>query len=307
MNEHRFHQFGKQVTNWELMKAAGKQGDPRAFVEWMWGNSPLGNGKHAARFQEKLENNLVPYAIAQEILGGPPVDLPAVDLRRALLVGNEMATGRDVMIDPDVLTTHGLVIGGSGAGKTTLLMRILSILVRRLRIRVIVNDHKGEGRRLLPILGDEVIVFRPDQEPVNWLEPVGSEDAYNWGFSSELARAFNLRPETWTELPGILKRIHASRKPDEPHRSLKDFERVLKHLSVVEGRHKLDTAAGAAAQLNHFLGRTAYIRKAPDIEERYLVIVYEHLGLPPRIHSLLTGLRLLRIQLKSTAEGISHE
>ena len=305
MNQ-RLERIERQRKIWELMKATGKTTDLRHIFNFQWGNSPLSNGKPALRYQNKEENSLELIKIAQDIAGGPPVDFPTVDPQRAVLIGHELSTGRPVAVNPNVFTTHGLIFGGSGAGKTTILMRILCVLVRRLRIRAIVNDHKGEGRRLLPLLGDQVIAFRPDQEPVNWLEPVGHDDAYNWGFSSELARAYNLRPETWTELPGILKRIYASRKPGEPHRSLKDFELVLKHLSVVEGRHKLDTAAGAVAQLNHLLGRTASIRKAPDIDDRYMVIVYEHLGLPPRIHSFLTGMRLLRLQLKSTAEGISQ-
>ena len=305
MNERRLRQFENQLKNWELMKVTGKQGDPRLLVDLMWGNSPLGNGQHAARFQRKLESKLVPVVLAQEILGGPPVELPAVAADRAVLFGHEVGTNRRVAVDVNVFKTHGLFIGGTGAGKTTMLMRIICELVRRLRIRVIVNDHKGEGRRLLPLLGRQVIVFRADQEPWNMLEPVGHPDAYYWGFASELGRAFNLRTETWTELPGILKRIHAGRKPDEPYRSLKDFERILKHLSVTEQRHKFDTAAGALASLNHFLGRTAYIRKAPNIDDRYRVIVYEYLGLPRRIHSFLTGIRLLRLQMKATAEGIA--
>ena len=305
MNERRLNQFMWQWVNLERMKAMGILSSPRLLSDWMWGNSPLDDGKHAARFQDKLDNKLVLLELAQEICGGPPVHIPIVAPGRAVLLGYEVGSGRPIVIDADVFNVHGLVIGGTGMGKTTMLMRIVCELVRRFRIRVILLDHKGEGRRLLRILGDQVIVFRPDQEPWNMVEPVGHPDAYWWGFSSELGRAFNLRPETWTELPGVLKRIHANRQPSDAYRSLKDFERILKHLATVEQRQKFDTAASAIASLNHFLGKTAYIRKAPAIEDRYQVIVYEHLGLPPRIHSFLTGVRFLRLQMKSSSEGIA--
>jgi hypothetical protein len=151
-----------------------------------------------------------------------------------------------------------------------------------------------------------VIVIRADQEPWNMLAPEGHPDSYWWGWACEFGRAFNLRAETWTELPSVLKRIRAGLKPGEPYPSLKDFERILRYVADKERRSKLDTAASALTSLNFFLGKTAFIRKAPSVEERYQIVVYEHLGLPPRIHSFLTAVRLLRIQMKAAAEGI-HE
>jgi len=63
MNERLLRQFDRQMRSWELLNAAGKQRDPVFLVEWLWGNSPLDDGKHAARFQEKLENKLAPLVL----------------------------------------------------------------------------------------------------------------------------------------------------------------------------------------------------------------------------------------------------
>ncbi|MGZ5518831.1 MAG: hypothetical protein ACXWJX_14140, partial [Limisphaerales bacterium] len=143
----------------------------------------------------------------------------------------------------------------------------------------------------------------PDQEFWNMLEPIGPSEIYFSAWASEFARAFNLRPETWTELVEILKRIERGLKPGDPYPSLKDFERVLRRLAEQDNRAKLQTAAYSLASLNAILGRTAYIRKAPDVEARYPIVIYECQGLPPRIDGFLAAIRLLRLQLKSTLEG----
>src|SRR5438876_1106808 len=82
-----------------------------------------------------------------------------------------------------------------------------------------------------------------------------------WG--GEFGRAFGLKPETWTELVSVLSRISSGLRPGDPFPSLRDFERVL--LKQSEGRAKFATAAFALRSLNVVLGKTAFIRQAPDI------------------------------------------
>jgi len=169
-------------------------------------------------------------------------------------------------------------------------------------MKILMIDHKGEGRRFLNLFPSGVIVCRPDQEFCNMLDPIGSSKIYYSAWSSEFAKGFSLRPETWTELTDQLLRIERGLRPGDSYPSLKDFEKVLWHLAE-KGRSKFETAARALSALNAVLGDTAYIRKAPVVEDRYKVIVYEAQGLPPRIDGFLSAIRLLRIQLRSTVEG----
>ena len=85
--------------------------------------------------------------------------------------------------------------------------------------------------------------------------------------------------------------------------SLKDLERLLFALGQSDDNPKFLTAATAFASLNEILGKTAYIRKAPDISMRYRIIVHDYEGLPLRLCSFLNAVHLLRAQMKASVEG----
>jgi len=122
---HPFHQRISQIANAlelrEKMKTAGVADNPYYNDLWEWGLSPLGNGKHGARFQARLDDALTLHIFSEQLkAGGRPV-IPSVPADRAILLGHELGTGRPVVCDIDVLNRHLLVIGSSGSGKTTLL------------------------------------------------------------------------------------------------------------------------------------------------------------------------------------------
>jgi hypothetical protein len=165
-------------------------------------------------------------------------------------------------------------------------------------IFVEVFDYKGEGRSF-----PNAMVFRADQFPWNMLEPIGNSHIYYNAFFAEFATAYYLRTETWTELPRLMLSIERGLKPGDPHPSLKDFERLLSLLAKRDDISKLQTAAMAVASLNAILGETAYIRKAPDISNRYPILVHDYEGLPLRVYSFLNAIHLLRAQMKASVEG----
>jgi hypothetical protein len=300
-NPEKPDRFAKAMEHWQRLKATGLVRDPLAQMEWAWSLSPLRGGSEALRFQARLENRLAARELAQSVWeASQPVHAPVAP-GQGISLGLEVESQRPVLIDASLLVRHLLVQGSSGSGKTTFLAWIVSQLMNRVRLIEFV-DHKGEGRRLLNVHPD-VAVFRPDQEPWNMLAPVGTPEVYWSGWAAECARAYNLRPETWTELPAILSRVAAGRRPGDPYPSLADFQAILTRLAARESKPKLVTAAQALANLASVLGPTARIRQAPDIQGRYRLIVYEYQGLPPRLHTFLSAVRLLRRQLETTSEG----
>jgi DNA segregation ATPase FtsK/SpoIIIE-like protein len=150
MNERRSDQFERQHDHWELMKLIGAQNNARFLDMWLWGNSPLRNGKDAAHFQDQLENKLAPLKLALEI-ARTQVRITEVDPSRAIPLGYELGTNRPIVVDIDVLNRHLLVIGSTGSGKTTFLARIIDEVIKKRPVSVLFQDHKGEGRRLLNI------------------------------------------------------------------------------------------------------------------------------------------------------------
>ena len=127
-------------------------------------------------------------------------------------------------------------------------------------IKITINDFKGEMNRLLSLYPDDVAVYRPDQFPRNILEPKGNPRLYFHGLFAVLQRYSNIRPETWTELPGFRMRMERSRKPGDPPPSLVDFEKALRQAAKTENRPNLVTAARAVATLIEVLGESARIR-----------------------------------------------
>lgn len=302
MSNH-LNQFNSVMELREMMKLAGVVGDPYFEDRWQWANSPLNNGKVAERFQRQLRNSLLPRVLAKQVHAASAPAWPAVEPAQALLLGQEFHAGQPVMVNKSILNRHLLVVGATGSGKTTCICGLIDQMLRDNVVTAGFQDHKGEGRRLLNVFPDEVLVFRADQEPWNMLEPVGPAETYWWGLMSEFGKAFNLRTETWTELVEILVRLQRGLKPGEPYPSWRDFGDILKHLARVESRPKLETAANALESLCSVLGRTAQIRRAPVLDPFYRITVFEHEGLPPRVHGFLAAVRLLRTQMSAMAEG----
>jgi hypothetical protein len=295
-----FIKYEESQELWRAMEVLGATNDPEMLDRWQRAQSPLRGGRHAAEARAQLEQMLTRRLIAKQIMDEAQPGFPDVNPKGAAIIGDQFGTRLPVAVDLED-GGHWLIFGRTGCGKTTLLAAQADQSIKR-GVFVTLEDFKCEGRRLTNRYAN-VAIFRPDQMPINMLEPVGRSETYWLSWSGEFSKAFNLRPETWTKLPEILSRMEKGMKAGDPYPSLKDFERILFILAEREGRQTLQTAAQALASLNAILGKTALIRKAPCIEGRYAAVVYEYQGLPPRIQGFLAGVNLLRLQLKSSVEG----
>lgn len=300
-------QFQGSLENLQLMGAADVSDDP--FFKFMWqaGQSPLKGGKHAAKFQARMKQMLMSRAIQNQLRPMGHANWPDVPEDEAIVIGYEIARGRParpISIPMNLLARHLLVTGSSGAGKTVFLGWLIHQLINK-GVTIQFEDHKGEGRRLMNLYPDTV-VFRPHQEPWNILEPIGDHVTYWFGLFSELAKAVVLRSETWPLLVSLMTRVEQGMSRNAPWPSSKDLEQIAGTVADREGERKLKTAAAAIEPLNRALGSTAYIRKSPDIEHKYRIVVHEYLGLPPGIHRFIAAIRLLRTQMKASVEGHVH-
>lgn len=298
-SSNKLKQFTAALETWKLMETAGVSDDSfyRDFWE-EWGLFP--DAKVASKSQAMLQEMLLGKALGQ-VHTPATVTWPDVAADEAVCGGFEIGSNRPVPLRRSILVRHVLVLGSSGSGKTTFFAWLLDQLLRA-GVTCQFEDHKGgEGRKLLHRYPD-TMVFRPFQEFWNILQPVGPSAVYWTGLFSEFGRAFNLRPETWTELAALMQRVEQGLRPGEAYPSLKDFERLLFILAAKESRTKFGTAAHAMASLTALLGRTASIRRAPQV--RFRIVVHEYAALPPRVHGFLAAIRFLRTQLGSN-EGDS--
>ena len=72
-------------------------------------------------------------------------------------------------------------------------------------------------------------------------------------------------------------------------------------------RPKLATVAKALRALNVMLGKMSRVRRAPDVFDRFQLVVRRYHGLPSRIHNFLTAMRVLHIQMKGSTTGHSSD
>jgi hypothetical protein len=302
-SDKKYDQFERVMGLRKMMGETGAAGDLLAEFQWEWSLSPLANGRHAEKFQQRLENHLGPRLLAKQFQPEEIISA-AVPKELAILLCLEQLTNQRLIINRDSLTGHLLVVGTTGSGKTSFIVWIITQLLRQ-GIRIVFHDHKGEGRRLLHSFSN-AMVFRPEQEFYNPLEPIGPTEMYWTALFAEFGRAFNLHAETWTELTPIMQRIVRSLKPGQAFPSWRDLAFILLNVAGKEHRPKLITLANAILSLAAVQGRSAVIRRAPDMENRYRLIVYEYQQLPPRIHHFLSAVRLLRSQMKAMSQGHGH-
>ena len=279
-------------------------GDPVVELHWGLANSPLGHGSVASKFQERLWNRAGSAWLNQQLFPEPSQIGADVPEQFAFVLGYEKASGNKIVIHRDKLTAHILVVGRTGIGKTTFLAWLI-IQLARMGIRVVFHDHKGEGRRLMHVL-PETMVFKPEQEFLNPLEPVGTPEMYWSALFAEFGRTFNLHAETWVEGPAIMLRLARGLKPGQPFPSWRDLARILRELARKERRPKLATLAAAVESLCAVLGRAAALRRGPPLANRYRVTVFEYQQLPPRVHLFLTAMRLLHTQMGAMSRGHDH-
>lgn len=293
----RAEQFQEGLQTYQLMEAAGIASHPVAIDYLARSLSPLDGGAHAAAAKARLEGMVTTRLVAAQVLRDSMPTWPAVAPEAGILLGLGLATGLLVWLALEVLNRHMLIVGASGSGKTVFIFALIQELIRH-GMRVLFSDYKGEGRRI-----PGAMVFRPDQEPTNLLDPVGDEESYRQGWSAEFGRAWGLHAETWTELPELLGRIHKGRKPGDWAASPRDVESVLRVLEEREPRPKWRTLRRAFTNLNSLLGPRASIRKGVEIFGRYPVCVHERQGLPPRPLGFLAAVGLLRQQAQATTTG----
>lgn len=294
--------FDKALKYAEAAQATGTENDPLLgmYYQGLAAGSEQTSGKSAGL----LDNFLTKSAILAKFGHRDLDDWPEYPESESVAVGVDAASGRVLRVRHIALTAHLMGIGASRSGKTTFLFRIANELLKS-GVRLEVEDHKSEGRRLMN-LHQDIGIFGPTDEPSNILEPVGDEETYWFDTFSEIGRAFNLRPENWTQLPDVMKRLQEGMKPGEAYPSLVDFYRILMKLAEEEKRPSYATSARAIRALCRIFGKRSRVRRAPDIESRYQILIREYGGVPPRIHRLLAALRLSRSQLEASVKGHTH-
>lgn len=299
----RFERYFDAKDSWKLIQLAEVANDPIFLDLWDRAQSPI--GRHAEKARIKLENKLDRRLAYLDALRSQPVPMPDIPPLQAITVGYQgfEPTNRvfhtPLNIDFNTLEEHLACYGPTGIGKTSYFRFLLRQLIEKDKgVFVEFVDYKnGEGRSI-----PGAMVFRANQYPWNMLEPVGNSNFYYTAFFGEFANTFALRTETWPELVRFLLRIERGLKGD-PYPSLKDLERLLFAVAQSDDNPKFLTAATAFASLNEILGKTASIRKAPDISMRYSIIVHDYEGLPLRLCSFLNAVHLLRAQMKASVEG----
>jgi len=297
-------QFRQAIESLQLLKAAGVEDDPYYRFMWEAGLSPLQSGKIAAGAQAQLQRMLFGRALANQCRPPSIPPLPKVDPRQAILIGVILGVWERFILDMQWLTRHFLVQGPTGSGKTSFIFVLISQLLRK-GISVLFQDHKNEGRRLLPKFSN-AIVLPIDKIRENLFEPVGDPNTYYSTFWNELRKPYDIRKSTASKLFRISMRIAAGLRPNDPYPCLKDVEHIVRKLAETEKDDSLFTAANALASFNAVLGRAAYVRKGPRPDRKWQLVIYECRGLAPDFIQFFSAMQLYRSQTRSYIEGHSE-
>ena len=253
------------INQLAMLRATGGIHNPAMRQLWRIGTSQLGGGRYADKAQAMLNRLATPAFLAQQFAPRPLPRMPVVPEKYAILLGYEYKTRRPIMIHRDRLA-HTLLVGATSMGKSRLVFSIVDQIMKQNasgkmnHVDIVIDDFKGESVGLMKIYPKDVAILRPDQIPRNILQPKGHARTYFQGIFAVIQRYSNMRPETWTELPGILIRMDKSRRPDDPPPSLVDLERNLRKMAITENRPNLNTAARGVAALIEVLGQSARIR-----------------------------------------------
>jgi len=146
----------------------------------------------------------------------------------------------------------------------------------------------------------KVLILKPEDIVEPFLECKSNPSLHYTGLWNELGKAMTVLPKTWLNEIPFLIRVHDGKNPDEPNLSLKDYE-ILKR----RGKFAQPVIANALSSLNSILQKASRVRKAPDLQTKFSIVVYECMGLPPRIYHLLIAWWLHKFTQTKASEG--HE
>lgn len=265
--------------NLQLMKAANVMNDPYHRFLASLGLSPGDGGRRAERFIALQRKMLMGRAIANLIAGPPLPKLPKVDPRKAIQIGFVRSLKQWFLYPVLAMCQHLLVSGPIGRGKTNAIWFWLLQLLGR-GLDAVFFDYKNEGRRLLNRLSD-VAVLRIDQLRENMIAPVGDPKTYFTVFTWEFSRLYGIRRETRRKLLKLLLQMYAGLKPGQACFSVADVWKCIRLLAEETKDPAWNTLLEALEALMESLGRNAFVRSGPRVQERCSTVVYEYQGLPP--------------------------
>jgi hypothetical protein len=223
---------------------------------------------------------------------------------KELWLGEFVESGGACVIDLDVLPKSTFVCGAPGTGKTNIFYLIgQQLFVKEIPITGI--DHKGELRRFTNRF-DNVAVFRPQELPVNLFAARRNAHATYLGIIAAIARMGSLRAETWPAFPEVMLRLHAGLSNGEPEPSIVDVIAVL-HALAKQGKPTLKTIARTLESFAAMIGTTAYVRRGPDLRQRFRGYFIEYSTTPPRVQQCLDDLLFVQTHLASMEEEHTSE
>ncbi|MBX7255927.1 MAG: hypothetical protein K1Y02_06165 [Candidatus Hydrogenedentes bacterium] len=253
------------------------------------------NGQLASDSMFKLKRMVQGQALLNRLSPRQP-SWPDVDPDTANFFGFDAHDDRPVYVPHSSLNLHTVEFGPTGSGKTTFNWFQIDQF-RGHRIPVTFFDHKNEGRRLLNVYSD-VLILRPDKCRENLLEPIGDPATYSLAMISALLRRASIHNLVRSKAISILERTYRGMGPGDAAPSLRDFQYLLAKLGTKKGDPTLHTVANALAMLNGYLGRASSVRKSTTFQPACSVTVYEYLGVPPLIQQTLMEIYSLRLQLR---------
>lgn len=185
---------------------AGCADKPLIQERLAWGLSPLGNGRISEKSMAMAEAQIAREFLAARLRGEPPPTIPDYDPRTSIEIANIVGTTKTLRIPLTDLASHACLCGTTGCGKTTAQAVFIDGLIAK-KIHVDIFARKEAGRFLRRYRG--AALFRPDQLPVNLLEPIGSPHVYFGELAPILTRGIGLSTDYTPAILDALIRSHA--------------------------------------------------------------------------------------------------
>jgi len=190
---------------------AGCADDPDIQEALVWSLSPLCNGAISEEAMRKVEAQLAPRLLAARLQGAPPPVIPDHDPRTSIAIGQVVRMNKEFRLQTKAIPGHIVVAGATGSGKTTAEAAIIDGLVeKRIHVDIFARKEAGRFLRRYP----KAVLLRPDQLPVNFLDPIGDPRLYFAELAPILARGVGLRSDYVPDLLDVLIRVHASQPED---------------------------------------------------------------------------------------------